>query len=70
MEKIRIALIEDEDLIRQGLKDALITEPSFEWAGDAPNGQLGLALMERERPDVVIIDIGLPDMSGITVTQQ
>jgi DNA-binding NarL/FixJ family response regulator len=70
MEKIRVALIEDEDLIRQGLKDALTAEPGFQWVGDAPNGQLGLALMEREHPDVVIIDIGLPDTSGITVTQQ
>lgn len=70
MEKIRIALIEDEDLIRQGLRDALTAEPSFQWVGDAPNGRLGLAMMEREQPDVVIIDIGLPDMNGITVTQK
>lgn len=70
MEKIRIALIEDEDLIRQGLRDALTTEPSFEWVGDAPNGKLGLALMAQKQPDVVIIDIGLPDMNGIIVTQQ
>lgn len=70
MEKIRIALIEDEDLIRQGLQDALTMEPSFEWVGEAANGRLGLVMMQQTRPDVVIIDIGLPDMNGIDVTQQ
>lgn len=70
MEKIRIALIEDEDLIRQGLRDALTMEPSFEWVGEAANGQLGLVMMQQKQPDVVIIDIGLPDMNGIDVTQK
>jgi DNA-binding NarL/FixJ family response regulator len=70
MEKIRVALIEDEDLIRTGLRDALSPDDRCQWVGDAADGQSGLRLITQTRPDVVIVDIGLPGMSGIEITQQ
>ena len=71
MEKIRLVLIEDEDLMREGLREALLTaDDRFQWEGDAANGQSGLALITKTRPDVAIVDIGLPGMNGIEITQQ
>ena len=70
MEKIRIALIEDEDLIRTGLREALSADDRVEWVGEAADGQSGLALISQTGPDLAIVDIGLPDMSGIEITQK
>ncbi|MGA1622352.1 MAG: response regulator [Synechocystis sp.] len=70
MEKISIILIEDEALIRTGLRGTLSTVDHFEWAGEAADGQAGLTLIQEIHPDVAIIDIGLPGISGIEMTQR
>lgn len=70
MSKIRVALIEDHDLTRVGIRTALQQRSEIEFVGEAANGAEGLNLLETSRPDIGIVDIGLPDIDGIELTRQ
>ena len=70
MSKIRVALIEDHDLTRVGIRTALQQRQEIEVVGEAANASDGLKLLEAERPDIAIVDIGLPDKDGIELTKQ
>jgi DNA-binding NarL/FixJ family response regulator len=67
---IRITLIEDHDLTRVGMRTALQQREGFKVVGEAANGTDGLKLMTSAKPDVAIIDIGLPDIDGIELTRR
>ncbi len=62
---IRIAIVEDHELTRMGLEAALQRRDGLEVVGDAANGYQGLNLLQTTKPDLAIIDIGLPDIDGI-----
>lgn len=70
MRKIRVALIEDHDLTRFGLRIALQQSGKVEVVGEAANAVDGLKLLKRTWPDVAVIDVGLPGMDGIELTQR
>ena len=70
MTKIRVALIEDHDLTRVGIRTALQQRDTIEVVGDAANATDGLKLLQSSKPDVAIVDIGLPDFDGIELTQK
>lgn len=70
MSKIRVALIEDHDLTRVGIRTALQQRSEIEFVGEAANATEGLNLLETSRPDIGIVDIGLPDMDGIELTRR
>jgi DNA-binding NarL/FixJ family response regulator len=70
MERIRVALIEDHDLTRAGLRVALSQCRDVQLVGEASNGQEGLQMLEADVPDLAIIDIGLPKIDGIELTRQ
>ncbi|MBE9008993.1 response regulator transcription factor [Pseudanabaenaceae cyanobacterium LEGE 13415] len=67
---IRVILIEDHDLTRVGIRAALQQREGFEVIGDARDAKSGLRLLKTTQPDVAIVDIGLPDSTGIDLTQQ
>ena len=67
---IRVVLVEDHALTRIGLKTAIDAAPGMLVIAEADDGIAGLALIERERPDVAVIDIGLPGIDGIDVTRR
>jgi two-component system, NarL family, response regulator DevR len=64
---IRLLIIDDHEMVREGLKAMLTAEPDFEIVGDAANAEQAFELIERLHPDVILLDIRLPGMSGIDV---
>jgi two-component system response regulator DevR len=62
---IRLLIIDDHEMVREGLKAMLVAEPDFTIVGDAANAEQALEMIERLRPDVVLLDIRLPGGSGI-----
>lgn len=70
MSQIQVAIIEDHDLTRMGLKAALQKHPDIMVVGEAADGKRGLALLDRVHPDIAIVDIGLPDIDGIELTRK
>jgi two-component system, NarL family, response regulator LiaR len=70
MNDIRVALVEDHDVVRIGLRTVLQSQNGIEVVGEASNGQQGLLLLQTTKVDVALIDIGLPIMDGIELTQQ
>ena len=67
---IRILLVDDQTLVRTGFRLILGSEPDFEVVGDAADGQEGIELGRRLRPDVVLMDIRMPRMDGIEATRR
>ncbi|NMG19609.1 response regulator transcription factor [Brasilonema bromeliae] len=70
MTKIRVALIEDHDLTRVGIRTALQQKEEIEIVGEATNAVEGLKMLNTLQPDVAIVDIGLPDKDGIELTRE
>jgi DNA-binding NarL/FixJ family response regulator len=64
---IRLLIIDDHEMVREGLKAILTTEPDFEIVGDAASAEQAFELIERLSPDIILLDIRLPDTSGIEV---
>lgn len=64
---IRLLIIDDHEMVREGLKAMLTTEPDFSIVGDTANAEQAFELIERLRPDVILLDIRLPGTSGIEV---
>ena len=70
MSKISVVIIEDHELSRIGLCAALKQYKNIEILGDAANAAKGLEILNATKPDVAIVDIGLPDKDGIELTQE
>jgi PAS domain S-box-containing protein len=67
--KIRVLLVDDHRVVRQGLARLLSAEPDFEIVGEAQDGKLGVALAGQLMPDVILMDVGMPVMNGIEATR-
>ena len=67
-EQIRILLVDDQRLMREGLRILLELEPGLEIAGEATNGQEALDLYAESEPDVVLMDVRMPGMDGVEAT--
>jgi DNA-binding NarL/FixJ family response regulator len=64
---IRLLIVDDHEMVREGLKAMLVTEPDFMIVGEASNAEQALACVEQTQPDVILLDIRLPGASGIEV---
>ena len=65
---IRLVLVDDQVTVRQGLKMRLLLEPDITVVGEASSGNEALALVQQLCPDVVLMDIEMPGMDGISAT--
>lgn len=66
----RIVIVDDQEMVRTGLRMVLDAEPEFVVAGEAGDGQEAVRLVHRERPDVVLMDVRMPIVDGIEATRQ
>ena len=67
---IRILLADDHEIVRYGLRCLIEEQPDMEVVGDAVNGRMAINLTHKLRPDVVVMDISMPDMNGIEATRR
>jgi DNA-binding NarL/FixJ family response regulator len=67
---INVLLADDHSIVRDGLRALLNAEPDLRVIADAANGREALRLARQLRPDVLLMDIAMPDMNGIEATQQ
>ena len=68
-EKKTILIVDDHPFFREGVKSLLAKQSTYRVAGEAGSGEEGLRKAKEIRPDLVIMDIGLPDVSGIDITR-
>ena len=61
----RILIVDDHDVVRQGVRHILETQKDWEVVGEAANGQEALRMTNELKPDVIVMDITMPVMSGI-----
>ena len=68
-QKIRILIVDDQKMIREGLKALMQTEPDLEVIGMAENGEDGIKQVEAYQPDIVLMDMEMPGMDGVSTTK-
>ena len=68
MRHVTLVLADDHKLVRQGMRSLLEANPEFEIVGEASDGQQALKLIEDSHPDIAILDIMMPNLNGIEVT--
>jgi DNA-binding NarL/FixJ family response regulator len=70
MTPVRVVLVDDDDLMRAGLKAVLSSDPGIEVVGEASNGRAASATVRAGRPDLVLMDVRMPDLDGIAATRE
>lgn len=67
---IRVAVVDDQALVRSGFCVLLRSDPGIEVVGEAADGREAVTLAERERPDVILMDIRMPEVDGLEATRR
>ncbi|WP_226682591.1 response regulator transcription factor [Sutcliffiella horikoshii] len=70
MDRIRVAVVDDHDMVRKGLLAYLITEPGIEIVGEGSSGQAAIELAKKEKPDVILMDLLMENGTGIEATRE
>ena len=70
LDGVRVVIVDDQPLVRSGIAFIISTEPGMSVVSEAPNGELGLAAVANFRPDIVLMDIRMPVMDGITAARR
>ena len=70
LEKLRILLADDHEIVRHGVRMLIEKEPGWEVCGEAADGRKAVALAEKLTPDVVVLDLGMPELNGLDAARQ
>ncbi|WP_223700788.1 response regulator transcription factor [Sutcliffiella deserti] len=70
MDKIRVVVVDDHEMVRKGLLAYLITEPGLEVVGEGASGKAAIEIARKERPDVILMDLLMEDGTGIDATRE
>src|SRR5947207_449360 len=70
MTRISVLLVDDHEVVRQGLRALLEAQPDMEVVAEAKDGQQAIALAHEKTPDVVVMDISMPKMNGLQATRE
>lgn len=70
MRSIRVLIVDDHEIVREGLQTLLAEEPDFEVVGMTGDGARAVALTEQKKPDVVLMDLLMPGLDGIEATRR
>ena len=70
MDKLRILLAEDHETIRDGLRLLVNSQPDMETVGEADNGRVAVQLAQELLPNVVVMDVSMPELNGLQATKQ
>ena len=67
---IRVLLVDDQSIVREGIRSMLSLEPDIQVVGEAENGAQAVAQVRRLKPDIVLMDVRMPGMDGLTALAQ
>lgn len=70
MKTVQILIADDHELVRKGLRTVLENQPGWKVCGEAVNGRQVVDLARRLRPDVIVLDITMPELNGLEATRQ
>jgi DNA-binding NarL/FixJ family response regulator len=70
MSNIRVVLVDDHPIVLAGLTALIRSAPEMELVGEATSGMAAIALIRRTKPDVAVVDISIPEMTGLEVARQ
>ncbi len=67
---LRIVIADDHEIVRKGVRDVIEGHPGWHVCGEAADGQKALDLIEREKPDIAVVDVALPLLNGVALTRR
>lgn len=70
MNKLRVLLADDHEIMREGLRALVDRQPDMETVGEADTGRAAVALAQQLRPDVVVMDVSMPELNGLKATER
>ncbi len=70
MKRLKLVIADDEAMVRRGLRMLIETEPGLDVVGEAANGREAVSLARRTRPDLVLMDVRMPELDGLSAARQ
>ena len=70
MAEIKVLVVDDHDLVRMGIRHMLDDHPDMHVIGDASDGEMALDMVRELAPDVVLLDVNMPNIGGVEVTKR